>query len=174
MMGIWLAVLFICALLFALNFAFLRNEIRQMIGFQKSALPHEGVYARIRPATAELTAERGVGIFAIRNIPKGTLIFAPDDDPTVVVRREDIEGLPEELKRLYQDFCVLDGDRYTCPVNFNKLTPSWYANNSDDPNIEPDANLRFKAIHDIAAGGGRHRSVVKQHAGPPNSPRIGH
>jgi SET domain-containing protein len=37
-------------------------------------------------------------------------------------------------------------------VNFNKLTVAWYANNSDEPNIAPDKNLRFRATRPIAAG----------------------
>jgi uncharacterized protein len=156
MIGWWLLVIFLAAALFAGNSVFLRNEIRQMIGYETSRLPHHGVYARIRPANAGSATtdeiDRGVGVFAIRDIPKGTLVFAPDDDRTVVVRREDVEKLPDELRRLYQDFCVLTGNSYTCPVNFNKLTVAWYANNSENPNIAPDKSLRFTAIHDIAAG----------------------
>ena len=148
----WLTALLVCALLFVLNCASLRSEIRRMIGFQKNKSPHDGVYARIKPVIPGDSPERGVGLFAIRDIPKGTLVFAPDDDPTVIVQRKDVEWLPEELQCLYQDFCVLDGDRYTCPMSFNKLTPSWYANNSEIPNIAPDKNLRFRAIRDIVSG----------------------
>lgn len=79
-------------------------------------------------------------------------MFAPDDDRTVIVKREDVEMLPVELKRLYHDFCVLKGNSYISPVNFNKLTVSWYANNSESPNIAADGSLRFRAIHDITAG----------------------
>lgn len=154
--GIWLVTIFVVAVLFALNSVFLRNEIRQMIGYQKINMPHHGVFTRLKPAIAGSSStelqDRGVGIFAIRDIPRGTLVFAPDDDRTVIVRRENVEMLPDELKRLYQDFCVLEGDAYTCPINFNKLTVAWYANNSDSPNIAPDKNLRFTAIRDIAAG----------------------
>lgn len=79
-------------------------------------------------------------------------MFWPDDDPTVIVRRDQIERLPGELRQLYQDFCVLKGDCYTCPTSFNKLTLAWYPNQSKDPNIAPDDNLRFRAIRDITAG----------------------
>jgi hypothetical protein len=148
----WLALLIICALIFGVDSWFLRTEIRRMIGFEIGKMPHDGVFARIKPADSK-SPGRGVGVFAIGDIPKGTLVFAPDDDPTVVVKRSDVETLPDKLKRLYHDFCPLEGDRYTCPVNFNKLTPSWYANNnSTEPNIAPDKDLRFRALRDIAAG----------------------
>ena len=127
-----------------------------MIGHQTRNLPHEGVYVRIKPAIAGFPdskeSHRGVGVFAIRDIPKGTLVFAPDNDPTVVVKQDAIEMLPEEFKRLYHDFCVLTDGLYTCPVSFNKLTVAWYGNNSENPNIAPDESLRFRAIRDISAG----------------------
>ena len=110
-------------------------------------LPHQGVYTRLKCSPIH-----GIGVFAIRNIPKGALVFAPDDDKTVSVRREDVETFPPELRSFYHDFCVLKGGSYICPVNFNKLTPGWYPNNSDEPNITPDAQLRFRAIRDVAAG----------------------
>jgi len=154
--AVWLIFILGVGILFGANSVLLRNEIRRMIGYQSGRMPHDGVYARLKPADNGMSviqdSEKGVGIFAIRNIPKGALVFAPDDDNTVLVRQEDIEMIPEELKRLYHDFCVLEGDMYLCPVNFNKLTLAWYANNSENPNIAPDKSLRFRAIRDIAAG----------------------
>jgi hypothetical protein len=152
----WLVLIFVAAGLFGWNSIFLRSEIRRIIGYQKGRFPHEGVYSRIKPAIPGFPrnpeSDHGVGIFAIRDIPKGTLVFAPDDDRTAIVKREAVESLPEEFKRLYHDFCVLEGDLYTCPVNFNKLTVAWYANNSDEPNIAPDKSLHFRATRNIAAG----------------------
>jgi SET domain-containing protein len=94
----------------------------------------------------------GVGVFAIKDIPKGTHIFEPDDDELISVSRDEVEKLEPQLRRLYEDFCVLIDDTYQCPSTFNKLTPSWYLNNSKDPNVAADPSLKFYAIRDIEAG----------------------
>jgi|WetSurMetagenome_2_1015567.scaffolds.fasta_scaffold107104_2 hypothetical protein len=156
---LWLWGIFAAAIPFGWNTILLRREIRRLIGFpSKAKFPHIGVYTRLAPSKAKPSAQfnnggnAGVGVFAIKRIPKGTLIFAPDDDDTVEVKAEEVDLLPEKLKKLYTDFCVLENGVYTCPVSFNKLTPAWYPNDSDEPNIECDTNLQFRAIHDIEEG----------------------
>lgn len=111
-----------------------------------SYLPHEGTYTRLEPSP------HGVGVFAIVDIPKGTYIFEPDDTPIVKVSPAELNTLAQPLRRLYHDFCVLRDGVYECPVSFNQLTPSWYLNNSGDPNVAPDEELRFYALRDISAG----------------------
>lgn len=112
-----------------------------------NSLPHEGVYTRLRPSPLA-----GVGVFAIKDIPKGTYIFEPDDEELLSVRKDIVDRLDSELRRLYEDFCVLNGDTYQCPSTFNKLTPSWYLNSSEQPNVAADDSLKFYAIRDIKAG----------------------
>jgi hypothetical protein len=118
-----LAVISVVAFVYGWNFWTLREEIRALIGF---GLPHEGVYARIARSSAALLthyangSDPGVGVVAIRDIPKGTLIFAPDDDKTIQVSANRIAGLPHELRKLYEDFCPLEKGYYTCPLSFNK------------------------------------------------------
>ncbi len=109
-------------------------------------LPHEGVYTRLRPSQVS-----GVGVFAIMEIPKGTYIFEPDDEDLHSIPAESVKNLPPHVVKLYRDFCVLRAGRYQCPTNFNKLTPSWFLNHSDAPNVAPDASLKFYAIRDIRA-----------------------
>lgn len=112
-------------------------------------MPHYGVYTRIRPSR-----RGGVGVFAIRNIKKGTQLFYGDDDKIVWVRREKLRRLPREIRRLYEDFCIITnmGRRYGCPANFNRLTVAWYLNSSSKPNVYCDKNYRFVAKRDIRAG----------------------
>lgn len=93
-----------------------------------------------------------MGVVAIRPIPKGTLVFTPDDDRTVRVNRADVLKLAPEFQTLYGKFCVLEAEVYVCPVSFNKLTPAWYLNDSDKPNVQAEGNLRFVATRDIAVG----------------------
>jgi SET domain-containing protein len=68
------------------------------------------------------------------------------------VPKEDIQGLPPEIKKMYQDFCVLGGDHYVCPESLNQLTIAWYLNSSKTPNVAADEDLRFYAIREITAG----------------------
>jgi SET domain-containing protein len=112
-------------------------------------LPHSDTYTRLRPSK-----RHGIGVFAIRPIKKGALVFGLDDDDTVKVPKRRILHLPTRLKRLYHDFCVLRGDVYECPLSFNKLTPSWFLNDSrnDKPNVAPDSELKFRALRDIRPG----------------------
>src|SRR5579864_6936830 len=95
-------------------------------------LPHFGAFTRIKPSK-----EHGVGVFAIVDIPQDTPIFYGDENsPTIEVPQHEIERLPPEIKRLYTDFCPLNNGIFTCPTNFNLLTPSWYLNCSkEDPNV---------------------------------------
>ncbi len=108
--------------------------------------PHNGVYTCLR-----LFQIHGVGVFAIRDIPKGTYLFS-DDEPIVWVRKETVDKLPQELKDLYEDFAIIKDDTYSCPVSFDGLTPSWYLNRSDKPNVAIDEEYRFYALRDIPTG----------------------
>jgi SET domain-containing protein len=111
--------------------------------------PHYGVFTRIQPSR-----RGGVGVFAIRNIAKGTQIFSGDNDKIVWVNKRNFKRLPPEVRRLYDDFCIIkhSGRTYGCPTNFNRLTPSWYLNSSSKPNVGCDKHYRFFALRDIKAG----------------------
>lgn len=141
-------------LAYAWNTWTLRQEIRGLIGYE-IGMPHSATYARIGISTAPHSKEfssgsPGVGVFAIRNIQKGTLIFAPDDDLTITVNSSEVAALSAEFRRLYQDFCPQSATgHYICPLNFNKLTVAWYLNDSDTPNVKADDQLRFIATRDI-------------------------
>jgi hypothetical protein len=110
-------------------------------------LPHEGVYARVQASKIH-----GVGAFAIRRIPIGTYIFPDDDDELVWIDKGSLENLSAEDRKLYDDFCIIRGDLYGCPRSFNKLTPTWYLNESSTPNTAADREYRFYALRDIDEG----------------------
>lgn len=112
----------------------------------KVSLPHIGVYTRLRPSPLA-----GVGVFAIRLIPRGTYIFEPDDEDLVMVPTKSARALEVPLRQLYEDFCVQKDDIYKCPSSFNQLTPSWYLNHSNRPNVAADRSLKFYALRDISA-----------------------
>lgn len=112
------------------------------------SLPHDGVCVRIQRSDTH-----GVGVFAIRNIKKGTKIFGSDNIGMVWIEEKKIARLPKTIKKLYTDFGVLQDGRYGCPPSFNQLTPAWYLNDSKtDPNVRCDANYDFFALRDIKTG----------------------
>lgn len=113
----------------------------------KPTLPHYRVFTRIARSRIH-----GVGIIAICHIKRGTYIFYGDDAPIVWIERKRLKSLPRELKKLYEDFCIIKQDRYGCPKNFNQLTLAWYLNHSKKPNVAVDRQYRFYALRHIKKG----------------------
>jgi hypothetical protein len=120
---------------------FKRSETRE------AHLPHAHVYTRLRPSRIH-----GVGVFAVLNIAKGTRLFLDDEDEIVWIDQAQIAGLPSEIRSLYDDFAIIKHGKYGCPVSFNRLTMSWYLNDSDQPNIAVDDEYCMTAVRDIAIG----------------------
>jgi hypothetical protein len=112
-----------------------------------NGLPHYHVYARIAPSKIH-----GVGVKTIRPIKKGAYIFFGDDAPLRWIKRNRLKYLPKELRKLYGDFCIKNGEWYGCPRNFNLMTPAWYLNHSSTPNVASDKSYRFYALRDIKKG----------------------
>lgn len=111
--------------------------------------PHYGVYARLAPSRIH-----GIGVFAIRNIKKGTPVFLGDDDEIVWKKKEELKRLPGSIRRLYEDFCIIrsNGSVYGCPRNFNLLTVAWYLNESKKPNVGCNEAYHFRALRNIRSG----------------------
>lgn len=114
----------------------------------KTDRPHGGVYVRLRPSKLD---KKGVGVFAIRKIPKGRRIFVDENEELCWISRS---ALPKQkaLRELYDAFAVIEADRYGCPTSFNRLTPAWFLNESKRPNTRSDENYDFYALRDITAG----------------------
>jgi uncharacterized protein len=112
----------------------------------RPSLPHSHVYTRLKPS-----AIHGVGVFAIRNIPKRTKLFDADEEITWIDERQ-LAHLPQSLRRLYEDFCIIKDGLYGCPTNFNNLTMGWYLNDSPTPNVMVDDNYNMWTIRDVIEG----------------------
>ncbi len=114
---------------------------------------HVNTYTRLRPSRMP---GAGVGVFAIRNIPKGTNIFSDDKSEMIWVDRVDVESLSGEIRKMYDDFCVIKDGQYGCPKGgFNNLTPGWYINEpmrGHEANVDCDGNYDFIAARDIRSG----------------------
>jgi len=109
--------------------------------------PHHGVYARIGRSRIH-----GVGVRAIRDIPRGVDPFEGDSDEVVWVRRDMVRRLPTELRRLYTDFAMFWGKRLGVPSTLNMLSVGWYVNHSVRPNVEAGEDGRFHSLRRIRKG----------------------
>lgn len=135
-----------------MNFATKSSGCGSAVGDDEPMMPHNNVYTRLG-----VSKIHGVGVFAIKDIPKGTYPFGKDyfvvnPDAYMTVNKNDLPDNPS-LRKLYDDFCVIKGDTYWCPDNFNNMNTSYYLNEDKiSPNMACDDNDEFYALRDIAAG----------------------
>lgn len=112
------------------------------------------VYCRIG-----VSKVHGVGVIAIRHIPKGTSPFKTTKGiryNVVTLSKHDVAHLHPEVKDMLRDFCNT-GDAYDVPSNgLNSLDISFYMNHSNESNIsvvdDGDEYLSFVASRDIQPG----------------------
>ncbi len=110
-------------------------------------LPHQDVFARLT------VSDHGVGVFALKDIPVNTNIFLNDNTKMIWIDQSEVGKLEPELKKLYDDFCVVKGKKYGCPESFNQLTVGWYLNNdAANPNVFCDKNYDFYSLREIKIG----------------------
>ncbi|HMK77426.1 MAG TPA: FRG domain-containing protein [Thermodesulfobacteriota bacterium] len=116
------------------------------------AKPHVGVYTRLGRSKVD---RDGIGVFAISRIKRGTKLFHGDCEEMVWIDKNDLPRGPRQIRKLYDDFAIIKRDekdkktRYACPLNFNRLTVSWYLNSSRRPNVGCDKDYNFFALRDI-------------------------
>jgi SET domain-containing protein len=94
----------------------------------------------------------GVGVFAIRDIPKGVNPFRNDNSRMIWINKSEVLDVRPELKKLYHDFCVMKGELIGCPENFDSLTVSWYLNHSKTPNVKCTEDYTFVTLKEIKEG----------------------
>ena len=107
-------------------------------------------YAALRPS-----AVHGIGVFAIRDIPKGCRnIFSKGVGQWIKIPFSDIENLPEYSRSLVETYCLYDDDNYYVPdYGFKVMDIVNYLNHSSSPNIiSVNDGEEFEALTDIASG----------------------
>jgi uncharacterized protein len=110
-------------------------------------LPHRNLYTRIKASA------KGVGLFAIRDIPCGTILFVGDVGHTVMIPVSIVDNIADhEVRRMYIDFCPVVNNHFVAPRDFNQITMSWYLNHSDTPNVVAIPELQFVTSRFVAAG----------------------
>ncbi len=107
-------------------------------------------YVMIQPSPLH-----GIGVFAIRDIPKGTKnIFSKGVGNWIALSKEEVESLPKHAKDLIENHCLFDEENYFVPdYGFKLVDLVIYLNHSETPNIiSLNEGEEFEAIRDIAIG----------------------
>lgn len=97
----------------------------------------------------------GIGVFAIRNIPKGTRnIFSSGIGEFIKIPAKDVDVLPEHSRKLVETYCLYDEENYFIPdYGFKLMDLSLYLNHSDEPNVTSiNEGEFFEALRDIQPG----------------------
>jgi len=108
----------------------------------------ESTYVMIKPSPLH-----GIGVFAIRDIPKGTKnIFSQGVGEWIKVSKQEVDELPQHSKELIENHCLFDEDHYFIPdYGFKLVDMVIYLNHSETPNVlSLNEGEQFEAIRDIA------------------------
>ena len=111
---------------------------------------HQDTYVMIKPSPLH-----GIGVFAIRDIPKGTRdVFSQGVGEWIKLTIAEVEALPKHSRDLVENHCLFDEDHYYVPdYGFKLVDLVVYLNHSDTPNvISINEGEYFEATRDIAAG----------------------
>lgn len=97
----------------------------------------------------------GIGVFAIRDIPKGTKnIFSMNVGEWIKIPIAEIEQLPQHSRNLVETYCLYDESDYYVPdYGFKLMDLVNYLNHSASPNIiSVNDGEYFESIVDIPEG----------------------
>jgi SET domain-containing protein len=110
------------------------------------------VFCRIAPSPIH-----GVGVFAIRSIPKG--INPMQENRTFEFQQVPVKevmddpDLPASVKKLVVDMNPENDGYFDCPpFSLNEIGVSYYLNHSKTPNMGEDGDGNFITLRDIAEG----------------------
>ena len=107
-------------------------------------------YAMLKPSGIH-----GIGVFAIRPIPKGCRsIFSKGVGEWIKLPIARVDQLPQHAKDLVETYCLFDEENYYVPdYGFKLMDLVNYLNHSDEPNImSVNDGEYFEALRDIATG----------------------
>ena len=108
------------------------------------------IFAMLKPSPVH-----GIGVFAVRDIPKGCRnIFSQNTGEWVKLPIRDVDRLPEHSRNLVETYCLYDEENYFVPdYGFKIMDIVNYLNHSANPNIKSvNHGEYFEALDDIPAG----------------------
>jgi SET domain-containing protein len=110
----------------------------------------QGTYVMLKPS-----AVHGIGVFAIRDIPKGCrTIFSKGIGEWIKISIKEVESLPEHSRSLIETYYLYDEENYFVPdYGFKLMDLVLYLNHSAEANIvSVNEGEQFEALRDIKCG----------------------
>lgn len=80
----------------------------------------------------------GVGVFALIDIPKGTILFEDTKEDTDFLSWDEIGTIPIEVKKYLSNICIYDPNGIYLSRSVSSINVSYYVNHSDDFNVYHD------------------------------------
>lgn len=94
-----------------------------------------------------------VGIFAVRNIKKGSIVGdATKLGEDYFLPRSEYEKIDKKTQRMVRDFCAADVKGFYVPRDINHISILWHFNHCCNGNIGFDKKGNFIAIKNIKEG----------------------
>ncbi len=111
----------------------------------------KNTYCRIKISKIE-----GVGIFAIRDIPKNTNPFyGVSNQRWHEFETSELKNLDKEVLKMIDDFWIIEKNGTICipEIGLNGMDVSYFLNNSEKPNIKTiDDGINFVTMRKIKKG----------------------
>ena len=101
-----------------------------------------------------ISKTHGVGVFALRGIPKGiNPLVSWLDSQEIAFTQKELEAIPKEVKKQIALFCYYDTKKTLVPkIGLNAMTMGIYLNHSKKPNVELRKAGQFKTLRAIKRG----------------------
>lgn len=95
----------------------------------------------------------GVGIFALRTIPKGTILFTDVEPDSNLIPWESLEQVDELVIKYLNSICNTSEKGVYLNRTVNNINVTYYVNHSEEPNVLHDRALDwFITLIDIQVG----------------------
>lgn len=96
----------------------------------------------------------GIGVFALRDIPKGTLpLRSMVSKKEVKFSRIELKSVPSTVRKHLNMFCLVEKGRVFVPeIGMNAVNLFIYLNHSKSPNLFYNEDGELEAMVDIAKG----------------------
>jgi len=121
------------------------------MSIKQTILEHlkNNIYCRLKPSKIH-----GVGVFAIRNIPKNTNPFKEfGRNVQVLIPKSELNGIDENIKKLLSDFMVNSEDKQMILLSSTFQSHyKYYLNTGINPNVTYLTNNTYKTVKDVNVG----------------------
>jgi SET domain-containing protein len=108
----------------------------------------EGLYCELRPSPIH-----GIGVFAVRTIPKGIdPLSSPLRVREIRMRLDQVDRLPRSVRKVVESLCYYDNRGFLIPyAGLNVVNLSIYLNHHKHPNLQMQPNGSFLTLTKVPA-----------------------